>query len=130
MSQGFVANGNISPCTLVKYDTTSTPPRVIQCSANSDVSIGVAQAGTHQTPLAGLDDGYAATAGLNLTVFTVGDLCQVIIGAAVSAGDRLTSDGSGRAITASAGQYVVGYAEEAGTAVNQFIQMRVQPGKI
>lgn len=130
MSQGYVANANISPCTIVKYDTSSTAPRVIQAAANSDVMIGVAQAGTHQTPLAGLDDGYAATAGLNLTVFTVGDLCQVKVGAAVNAGDQLTSDSSGRAITASAGQQIVGYAEEAATAVNQFIQMRVQPGKI
>ena len=130
MSQGFVANANVSPSTIVKYDTSSTAPRVIQAAAATDVMIGVAQAGTHQTPLTGLDDGYAATAGLNLTVFTVGDLCQVIVGAAVSAGDRLTSDSSGRAITASAGNYVVGYAEQAATAANQFIQMRVQPGKI
>lgn len=130
MSQGMVANGNISPSTLVKFDTTSTPPRVIACSANSDIPIGVAQAGTHQTPLSGLDDGFAATAGLNLTVFTVGDQCQVRVGAAVSAGDRLTSDGSGRAITASGGQQSVGYALEAATAADQFINMRVQPSKI
>ena len=63
-------------------------------------------------------------------MFTVGDLCQVEVGAAVSAGDLLSTDSSGRAVTASAGNYVVGYAEQNATAAGQYVQMRVQPFKI
>jgi len=129
VSRGFVANGNISPSRLVKIDPTA-PGKVLQCSAASDVAVGVCQAGTHNASVATFDDGYAAVAGLNVNVFTVGDLCQVQSGGTITAGDRLTSDSSGRAVTASSGNYTVGYAEQNATAADQMIQMRVQPGLI
>jgi hypothetical protein len=130
MSQGFRANGNISPSRIVKIDGTQPGVNVIQAAAATGALFGIAQAGTHNAPLSGFDDGYAAIAGLDVTVFTVGDLCQVEIGAAVNAGDLLTSDGNGRAITATTGNYVVGQAEQNGTTLGQVIKMKVNPYKI
>jgi hypothetical protein len=130
LSQGFRANGNITPSRIVLIDTTQPGVNVIQASAATSPLFGVAQAGTHNAPLSGFDDGFAAIAGLDVTVFTVGDLCQVEIGAAVSAGNLLTSDGNGRAIAATTGNYVVGQAEQNGTALGQVIKMKVQPYKI
>lgn len=131
MSQGCVAAGNILPSSIVIIDTALGANQVLQAtSATAGPLYGVAQAGTHNTPLAGLDDGFAAVAGDNVTVFTASDLCQVVIGAAVLAGQLLTTNGSGQAIPANATDYVVGQAIDAGTTAGQFIQMRVMPYKI
>ena len=133
MSQGAVASGNITPSRIVYLDdTTGYAGRVLQAaSATAKPLYGVAQAGTHNIPLtiggASLDDGYAATAGLNLAVYTEGDCCKVEAGAAFSSGNTLTSDSSGRAIaTTTDANFVVGVALAPATAAGQLVEMRVQ----
>jgi hypothetical protein len=129
MSQGAKANGNIAPSRILVLDTTQPSNTVIQASSATATPLyGVAQGGTHLAPISGFDDGFAAVAGLDITVYTVGDTCQVEVGAAVSAGNLLTSNGSGQAIPSTThGQYVVGEALENATAAAQYISMRVMP---
>ncbi len=131
MSQGCVANGDIAPSRILILDTSAGANKVIQASsATASPLYGVAQAGTRNTPLTGLDTGFAASAGDNIAVFTAGDRVQVEIGAAVSAGNLLTSDTNGRAIAATSTNYVIGEAIDSGTALGQLIEMRVMPYKI
>jgi hypothetical protein len=133
MSQGCVASGNVSPSTIVYLDNTQPANQVAQASsATSRPLYGVAQSGTHNTPLTiggqSLDDGYAAIAGGNIAIFTTGDRCMVVAGGAFNPGDLLTSDSSGRAIaTTTAGNFIIGTAIDQALAVNQLVEMRVQP---
>lgn len=126
-SATYVANGNVKPNRLVKIDSSVTPPRIIQASANTDDIIGVSQIGTHNAPITGLNDGYAAIAGMNCKVWIVGDRAQVEAGAAFNAGAELTADSQGRAVSASTGNKVVGYARDTATAAGQLIEIQVQP---
>lgn len=127
-SATYVANGNIKPNRIVKFDTSVTPPRIIQASANTDQAIGVSQIGTHNPPITGLNDGYAAIAGMNCKVWIVGDRAQVEAGGAFNAGATLTSDSQGRAVAASSTQWIIGYARDTATAAGQLIEIQVQPG--
>jgi hypothetical protein len=61
------------------------------------------------------------TTNLDFAAGETGDICKggiapVIFGGAVAAGDPLTSDGTGRAIKAVEGDYVIGVAQEKGVA--------------
>lgn len=126
----MVANGNITPSRVVIIDSSQPANMALQAtSATANSLYGVAQAGTRNTPLAGLDTGYAASQGDNLTVFTVGDLCQAEAGASTSAGVLLTTNGSGQVIQASSGNYTIGESIDSCTAAGQYIQIRVQPGR-
>lgn len=99
----FIANGNILPSSFVKIDTTAAMPSVVQASAATDILIGVAKESTDQPPIPQLSGTqYAAVAGENCRVYQVGDSCLMTAGSGGwTAGDRLTSDASGNAITAS-----------------------------
>lgn len=101
----FIANGNITPSTFVKIDTTQTCTSVIQAAAATDYPIGVSKESTDQPPIPTLTGTqYAAIAGENCKVYQVGDTCLLNIGSGgCTAGDKLTSDGSGNGITASSG---------------------------
>lgn len=43
-------------------------------------------------------------------------MCKVIAGASISAGARITSNGSGRAVAATSGDVIIGYAKDAAGA--------------
>lgn len=102
-----MANGNISPNRFVKLDTTTTG-RVLQCGAGDPIW-GVSEKGTRLPPLSdgniNLDDGFAAIAGWPLGVYGPGDLegTEILVkaGGTIAIGDRLKSDASGQAVTAS-----------------------------
>jgi hypothetical protein len=141
VSQSYLASGNITPSRLVKQDGSNTG-QVLQCSANTDQPIGVAQAGTHLPNLTitgtSLDDGYAGIAVLSppaigaptatdIVVYTVGDTCMVEVGAAVSNGDPLMSNSSGQGITGTSTNWSVGRAEMNATALGQLVRCLVQP---
>ena len=124
-SATYVANGNIKPNRFVKMDTSVTPPRIIQASAATDDIIGVSQIGTHNPPISALNDGYAATAGMNCKVWIGPDRGQVEAGAAFNSGAELTADSQGRAVAASTGNKVGGYARGTATAAGQLIEMQM-----
>lgn len=121
-----VANGNITPSSFVKLDTT-TEGRVLQCGAGNKI-YGIAQPGTRMTPLAGLDDGNAAIAGENLMIYGPPEKdVMLTLGGTVTRGDSLKSDGSGFGITTtSTGDWIGAIALDSGVA-NDIIPVQVIP---
>lgn len=101
------ANGNISPNRFVKIDPTATKNfNAIQCSANTDNMIGISQDGLHNPPGVIGSDAFAAVATEEVKIYAMGDICLLAMGAAATQGALLTSDASGRGVTAAAGQTV------------------------
>lgn len=125
MSMSFLASGNISPSRFVKQDT-SNEGYVSQAGAG-ERAIGVSQSGTRQPPISGLDDGYAATQNTApLTVFTATDECDLEAGGAITNGDYLKSDSSGRGVTASSADDIYcAIALRAATTAGQLVRVRV-----
>lgn len=101
----FIANGNITPSSFVKIDATQAMPSVIQAAANTDILIGVSKESTDQTPIPQLTGTqYAAIATENCKVYQCSQSCMLTIGSGgCTAGDFLTSDGSGNGITTAPG---------------------------
>lgn len=101
------ANGTIAPAVFVKLDTTADNA-VIAAAANTDFTVGISQIGQKRAPgLPGSSTTIAAEAGDFIQLFGVGDVCLLTIGSGgCTAGDMLTSDGSGNGVTASSAQIV------------------------
>lgn len=100
-----VANGNVTPMHLVKYDTTVTTGRVIECSATTDFPMGIAQQGSRRIPGSslGLDDGYCAISGEEFKVFLPGSTdVPVVLGGTAVAGDLVGPNTDGTAIVVTA----------------------------
>lgn len=117
MPESRFANGNITPGTFVKLDSTTPGGKVIQCTGNSAAIFGIAQMATRNAPYPSLDDGFAAIAGEDLLVYTFSDKeAPLSIGAGgCNPGDRLTSDGSGNGVvTTTTGQWVGAIAKQQG----------------
>ena len=76
----------------------------------------------------GISSELATAVGENASVHGLGNIADVLYGAAVTRGDPLTADAQGRAIPATAaGQRIVGFAEVSGV-VNQIGSATVSPG--
>lgn len=129
MSRSYTANGNIKPSRIVKQDSTADF-KVLQATDGSgshgDLGIGISQEGTLLLPLTNYDSDYAGTAGKEIQVYTEGDECFLVVGAAVTNGDRLKADSDGRGITASvADDLVVARALQTATVAGQLIKVVV-----
>jgi hypothetical protein len=131
MSRGAVASGNITPSTVLILDTSKTANQVLQASsATANPLYGIAQAGTRNAPFGVLNDGFAAIAGGTLNVFTAPDTCQVLTGAAFNAGVMLTTDSSGRAVAATAGQYCIGESIDASPGLGYLVEVKIMPQQL
>lgn len=110
-----VAGAVVALNRLVKINSSG---RVIQGAAGTDECIGVslenAAANGDAIPIALLDGGKM----------------EIESGAAVSAGDEITSDATGRAVAATIGQPIAGWAEEAAAGAGEFITVIGQKGSI
>jgi hypothetical protein len=82
--------------------------------ANADFSLGVIQ----DLPVQG-------KAGAPSAIRRTGT-SKVVAGAPFAAGVPLTSDGVGRAVQATAGQFINGYALEAATAIGDIVESTVE----
>ncbi len=140
MSQSFLANGNLPPSRIVKQDAVTG--LVDLCTAASDQSIGVLEAGTHLPNLnigaTTFDDGFAGVAvasppaigqptSTDVEVFTVGDVCMVEAGSALNNGVQITSSSVGRAVAATDGQWTVGRTMMTAAALGDLIRCLIQP---
>jgi len=133
--EGFVvwtANGDIRPSRFVKIDATLTTPnqgnRCLECDAG-ETPIGVSQKGTRYTPLTGLDNGFAASAGQGLQVYGLGQVAPLELGGTVAPGDYLKSDADGKGVAASVGEYYGAVAPMAGIS-GQIMDVQVVFGKL
>ena len=88
------ASGNIAPSRFVKLDTTGD--NLVAQAGSGEKCYGICQPDTRRTPYSTLDDGYAAIAGEDVKVFSVGEVCLLELVATVSPGDRLKSDTNGK----------------------------------
>ena len=101
LQPNFVANGNITPSRFVKIDTTYTQGnRIIQCTATTDLPIGISQPGSIYaagTP-AYTGNAYAAVAGDDCMVFQPTETAKLELGGTVTVGAYLQTDTSGRGV--------------------------------
>lgn len=105
----FVTGATVNALRIVKYGTA---PAVIQGAAATDALLGV----TTNTA--------AAVSGETVDVVMFGE-AQVTAGAAVAAGAFLTSDATGRAVTAAATNPCIGRALTAAAAADDVITVLV-----
>jgi len=124
----FRAGGNI---TVSRFVTLASTGMVVQSGDNHDI-IGVAFEGTQRAPLQDMvTTVFAAETGQSVAVYSVGEVCLVEAGAAISAGALLRSDAQGRAVPiATTGTTIQNYgaiALEPATAAGQKIRVLVVP---
>jgi hypothetical protein len=123
--QSFKANGNITPASFVKLDTSGDG--LVALAGAGEKVVGVSQAGTRRTPYESLDDGYAAIAGEDLEVFGIGEECWLQIAGTITQGDRLKSDASGYGVAVASNNDEYGaVARQAGVS-GQLIRVQVIP---
>lgn len=101
-----------------------SPYRIVVPSSDGQV----AQAASATAALSGVAGQVGAESGDRIDIHYAG-IVPVEYGGAVAAGDRLTADASGRAITATAGTNVIGIAQEAGST-GVFGSVLIAPGAL
>lgn len=121
-----IAGGDITEKRFVKLNGTDNT--VVQAGAGEHV-FGVAGQGTRNAPYSTLNDGFIAISGEPVKVFGTGEICPLVVGAAVNAGDRLKSDANGKGIPVAAALDEFGaVALQDGGADGVEILVRVEPG--
>ena len=113
----FEASGDLSGAQYRIMAKNSSPRQVFRANSDDDTIVGVLQ----NQPAA---EGRAATV-------CIGGTAKVVAGAAIAAGDRVTTDSQGRAIKSVYGNgdlvSQLGVAITAVTAAGQFVEVLVQP---
>lgn len=130
----YVSAGNLLPFSFAKLDTTSgNTGKVIQAGA-TDRPIGVVQAQQNQAPLTGLQTGYAAQAGENVTVFDPADpenQTYLRVDAAYPQGTYLKPGTNGIGTIADTDKDCYGAVMmQASFSANEVVQVMVQVGWI
>ena len=128
----YVANGNVLPFSICKYDTSAgNSGKVLQAGAG-DVPMGVSQAQQNQAPLSGLQTGYAASAGQNIMVFDPGypqGEPYVQVDAAYPQGTLIKPSTNGIGTIASAdGDYYIAKLLQASLAANDVVECQIMFG--
>lgn len=127
LDKGFVADVAIGssatgPDLATSYDyflfvKGATKDHVVLSAAANDVTLGVCQTRV-----------LAADAGVQVADIRLEGISKVVAGAAVAAFAPVTSNASGRAITATTGQRQAGVALEAASANGDIIDVFITPG--
>lgn len=117
--------GSIATNVFVTADVNN-PKAVNQASGSGIFIVGVSQDYSKYAPLPGQSPVAADTLGDPIMVWSGwGDTCLInATSAGFTAGDRLTSNGSGFAVTATSNQYCGGIALETATGVGLY-QMQI-----
>lgn len=125
MGVGLIAGGNVRPKRFVRISGENT----VTEATGAQPIFGVSGQYTRNIPYGALDDGFHAIATEPCRVFLPGEVCGIVVGAAVTAGDRVKADGSGRAIPVSANndQYG-GIALQTASIAGAEIEIMIQPG--
>ena len=114
LTENFTAEAAVSPYRICKAGAADGG--ALMGAAATDALFGVA------------DELGADAAGDRLDIHTVG-LAEVEYGGAVTRGDQLTSDASGRGVTAAAGNRGVGIARVSGV-LGDIGQVQISPGTV
>lgn len=127
-SVSVIAGGNITPSRFVKMLTTADR-QVVQATAGDRI-FGVSKEWTRLPPWENLNDGFIAVLNESCPCYVLGVDSEAYVqaGGAITVGDYLKSDGSGKAVTASAdGDEIGGLALEAATT-DQIIKITLLRG--
>ncbi len=107
-----IASLNVSPSRFVKFGTTSF--QVLQC-VGSDAPVGVSQEGQKYPPSdENASNTYAGSAGDVIAIYGPGRTCLLELGSAVTVGNFVKPDSSGRGVPASGGVNAGAVATESG----------------
>ena len=110
----FVAGGNIAPATFVKV-STAADNTVLQ-AGSSDRCIGISTPSQRDAPIANAST-VAAAAGDPITIFGLGDICQLqAASGGFTHGDMLGPDANGAGQTLTSG-YIGAIALESAAAL-------------
>lgn len=120
---GQVASATIEPSRFVKKSGAYT----VATAGAGEVCIGVSQEGSRDTPIPSAATA-AALADDPLRVYSDGDNCLLVAGAAVSAGAFLKSDATGRGITAPTTERYYAVAERGAAAAGEKMQVLIRFG--
>jgi hypothetical protein len=123
-----VAAGNIAPSRFVIQSTT-LQGQVTQATAGAGPLWGISQPGTRNTPYSSLDDGFAAIAGENLTIFGPNMQCLLELGGTVTLNQRLKSDLNGKGIATTADGDEYGALAMMAGAAGDLIEVQVEVGQ-
>ena len=123
----FQANGTIAPRRFCIPDT-SADNMLLQASSQGTLAPYVSQVAQKGPPgLSGSDVAVAAVAGDNVEVRGPGDVAWVDAGAAVTRGNPVMTDTSGKAIAATTGNYYLGIALQSAAGANVAIPVHLMP---
>lgn len=126
-----VAGGNISPSRFVKGDTTTSTGdlQVLQCSATTDLPVGISGTFTLSLPVANNPAQYeAAAVGDNLLIYPVGATCLLEAGTGGwGPFVFLSPDINGKGIPATSGKYAGAMSLGTVTTAGQLGRVLVLP---
>lgn len=125
MSDTFVASENMGSSLFVNI--LSADPHTVELCDAGDLAFGVTMEGSNAAPIPGITQ-YAAATGESLTVYTIGDTCEVICGAAVNAGAYVKPDAAAKAVAASSTNPYSGIALNTTTAAGQKLKIKLEHG--
>lgn len=119
------ANGNVPPARFVRTDTSGD--NLVVVAAAGEQIFGISQPSTRRTPYSNLDDGYAAIAGEDLDVFSVGEVCLLELGGTVSPGTRLKASTLGVGIAVASNNDEYGAIALVAGASGDLVMVQVMP---
>jgi hypothetical protein len=120
----LVATGNIGVSCFVTF---SGDDQGAQATANAPL-IGIAGEGSNQAPLSDLvSTNYAAASGENFKLYGPDQECLVVVGAAITYGQRLKSDANGNAVPIATTGTVI---QECGAIALESSSVKVQLDRI
>ena len=121
LNLGLKAGGTVPTLRFVKMSADFT---AVVCTAATDKIIGISTQASRRVD----DEGNAAISGEELPTYGPGQIGWITAGAAFSAGDILTSDGTGRGIVmaaVNANQYQGARALQAAAAAGEIVKVLV-----
>jgi len=120
------ATGTIEPSRFVTLSALSN----FYCkqSGSGDKPLGISQEFSRLTPLPGAAT-YAAVSGQEMGVYTIGQVCYLTCGTAITHGDFLKPDVSGQALNAASTDKYGAVALESGVS-GSLIRVQVREGAV
>lgn len=124
----YVASEDLGVSLFVRIKP-GTDHQVELCAAGQ-VADGVTHEGPREAQIPGISTMLAAKTGESTRIYGVGESCEVLAGAAVSAGDKLKPDANAKAIPAVAGDQYSAVARAGVAAADERVQIYLEQGTI
>lgn len=110
---------------VANADLSGDQFKLVQITGDNEV--GLAAVGTRIMGVLCNKPGEATGAAGEAAAVAIDGISKVSIGAAVTAGDMVTSDANGQAIVATSTNYAIGMFLEAGAAADEVVSVLLKP---